>query len=504
MTRWRKIALVLYWLAAPLVVGAVAQIVSGLPFTLTNGTVADATQVMADFNQIVNNVNANAAKNGVNNDITALSALVTPVTPAQGGTPVFIASGAGGGSANAQTVAATLPSTFALTANYAVVFVPSNTNTGATTLTVNATAAKNVLKPSAGGLVTLAGGEIVSGQSTTVVYDGTQFVLTSMQTPQEPVNAQTGASYAIANSDNAKLITTSNAGAQAYTIAQAGTANAFPAGWYVDVYNKSTNQAGIVTLTPTTSTIDGAATLVLNPGGAARIVSDGTNYQVANRQGLLFVSTQFFTGNGTYNRRPGLVYAIAECLGGGGSGAGGTATAGTTNSGGGGGAGGYTRIVLSAATIGASQTVTVGAAGTAPAAGNTVGGNGGTSSLGTLCVAGPGIGGTAGSVVNQGIGGAGGVGTTGTILANGSRGYNGGASSIGTVAVNGGQGGSSPFGQGGSPGAIAAGGASTISGNAAAVYGSGGGGGAGTNTAATFAGGNGSAGFVMVTEFSTQ
>ena len=35
-------------------------IISALPNTLTNGSVADATQVMADFNQIVNQVNANA------------------------------------------------------------------------------------------------------------------------------------------------------------------------------------------------------------------------------------------------------------------------------------------------------------------------------------------------------------------------------------------------------------------------------------------------------------
>ena len=36
-------------------------IITALPVTLTNGTLADATQVMADFNQIVSNVNANAA-----------------------------------------------------------------------------------------------------------------------------------------------------------------------------------------------------------------------------------------------------------------------------------------------------------------------------------------------------------------------------------------------------------------------------------------------------------
>jgi hypothetical protein len=36
-------------------------IISALPFTLTNGTTADATQVMADFDQIVTGVNTNAA-----------------------------------------------------------------------------------------------------------------------------------------------------------------------------------------------------------------------------------------------------------------------------------------------------------------------------------------------------------------------------------------------------------------------------------------------------------
>jgi protein-disulfide isomerase-like protein with CxxC motif len=36
-------------------------IIGTLPNTLTNGTTADATQVMADLNQIVNDVNANAA-----------------------------------------------------------------------------------------------------------------------------------------------------------------------------------------------------------------------------------------------------------------------------------------------------------------------------------------------------------------------------------------------------------------------------------------------------------
>lgn len=40
------------------------SIINALPYTLTNGTTADATQVMANFNQIVNNVNANAQAGG--------------------------------------------------------------------------------------------------------------------------------------------------------------------------------------------------------------------------------------------------------------------------------------------------------------------------------------------------------------------------------------------------------------------------------------------------------
>lgn len=48
---------------------------SSLPYNLQNGTTADASQVMADFTQIQEDVNANAAHNGVNSDITQLSAL---------------------------------------------------------------------------------------------------------------------------------------------------------------------------------------------------------------------------------------------------------------------------------------------------------------------------------------------------------------------------------------------------------------------------------------------
>jgi microcystin-dependent protein len=71
---------------------AAAQIVGTLPFNLQNGTPADAAQVMADYNKIITDVNNNAAKNGVNADITQLLNLgVVPsvVTAAVNSIPVF-------------------------------------------------------------------------------------------------------------------------------------------------------------------------------------------------------------------------------------------------------------------------------------------------------------------------------------------------------------------------------------------------------------------------------
>jgi hypothetical protein len=65
-----------------------AIIIPALPYTLTNGTTADANQVMADLNDIVTGVNNNAAHNGPNSDITSLTGLTTPLTTAQGGTGV--------------------------------------------------------------------------------------------------------------------------------------------------------------------------------------------------------------------------------------------------------------------------------------------------------------------------------------------------------------------------------------------------------------------------------
>lgn len=65
---------------------ALAANCSSNPFTLVNGQTADATQVMANFNNLLNCANNNLAHNAANSDITSLSGLTTPISIIQGGT----------------------------------------------------------------------------------------------------------------------------------------------------------------------------------------------------------------------------------------------------------------------------------------------------------------------------------------------------------------------------------------------------------------------------------
>jgi hypothetical protein len=90
------------------------------------------------------------------------------------------------------------------------------------------------------------------------------------------VNAQVGTSYTFVASDLSKLVTLTNASAVAVTLPQATAASgSFAPGWFVDVVNRG---AGTVTITPTTSTINGGASIALAINNSVKIVSDGTNY----------------------------------------------------------------------------------------------------------------------------------------------------------------------------------------------------------------------------------
>lgn len=155
-----------------------------LPFNLTNGTTADASQVMSNYNAIISSVNATCAGSGANSDITSLLGLTTALTAAQGGTNTWVATVASGGSANAQTVTTSLPATsFTLTKGYSVTFLPGFQNSGATTLAVNGTTATAVCMRSNGGGVcnALTGNELNTNIWVTVTYDGTSWEIVSNQ-----------------------------------------------------------------------------------------------------------------------------------------------------------------------------------------------------------------------------------------------------------------------------------------------------------------------------------
>ena len=118
--------------------------------------------------------------------------------------------------------------------------------------------------------------------------DGTNIVRSITQPLPVAVNAQTGTTYTVLASDFGKLVTHTNGSAIAVTLPQAGTAGSFGAGFYLWAENRG---AGTVTITPTTSTIDGAASLALATNQGCMIVSDGTNYFTMRGLGLVDPTT---------------------------------------------------------------------------------------------------------------------------------------------------------------------------------------------------------------------
>ena len=146
-------------------------------------------------------------------------------------------------------------------------------NTGAFTLngTSGLTNSTNDIRCSAGS----------SSQFGCVKVDNTRIVANAgvISAGGVAINPQTGTNYAIVASDFGKLVQLSNASAQTPTLPVASTPGA---NWVTNVCNIG---AGIQTITPTTSTIGGAASYALRGGSAAApvcvtIQSDGTNYNV--------------------------------------------------------------------------------------------------------------------------------------------------------------------------------------------------------------------------------
>lgn len=303
----------------------------------------------------------------------------------------------------------------------------------------------------------------------TLTHDGTSLILPG------------AANITVAAGDTAMFMSLGSGNWQClfYTEISGGTVGTLPV---------SQGGTGAVTLT---GVLKGNGTSPFTASAVLAVADGGTG--VSSQNWFTSVATQVFTSNGTYTPTAGMKYCIIECVGGGGGGGGVTSSAGNNAAGGGGGAGGYSRKVSTAAIIGASQVVTIGPLGAAGTSGANNGSAGGDTSVGSICIAKGGSGGI-GASSSIGAGGAGGVAGTGDFTPTGARGQPGPGFSTGGLAAgfSGGGGANGPFGGGGAGGQGGAGGAATN-------YGAGGGGGQVGNS--SVAGGNGSAGVVIITEY---
>lgn len=205
-----------------------------------------------------------------------------------------------------------------------------------------------------------------------------------------------------------------------------------------------------------------------------------------------------YASGATWSKNAALLFAEIEVIAGGGGGGGVVGQSGSHGAAaGGGGQGGKARVLKTAASLGATETVTIGAAGSGGNTSGSSGGNGGTSSFGAHASATGGTGGsgmtsTTTSPPNIGAdGGPGGAGTAGDVLQSGQCGEFGVVLSAG--GTRGGVGGNNPN--------IATDGSLGNNGSAGSNPGDGGNGAANYNTGGGNTGGAGVKGQVIVTEY---
>ncbi len=183
--------------------------------------------------------------------------------------------------------------------------------------------------------------------------------------------------------------------------------------------------------------------------------------------------TRVYTSNSTWNKPAGLAYVEIIAIGPGGDGG----TGGSSSYGGGGGMGAYAGKRIAEASLGASETVTIGTPGSGTA-----------TSFGSHLSCAAGSDGTAGSGASHGSGGAAGTATGDDWEIPAEVGQSGNA-----VRAEGGRGGGFGWGNGGE-------GRAANAGKDGAGYGAGGGGG-GTFSSVGQAGGSGTGGYMIVKEY---
>lgn len=483
--------------------------------------------------------------NGTGVSITGAGATVT--VNASGSTPLSFPtdSGTATPAANALTIAGSGSITTSGAAATVTVQLTGLTNhallvgAGTTTITkVGPTATAGQVLQSAGAAAdpafsTATYPSTATGTGTILRADGTNWSPTTSTYPN--TNAANTLLYAssanvmaaLATANNGTLVT-SNTGVPSILAGPGTTGNilqsnaaaapsfstaTYPSTTTINqvLYSSANNVVGAITAANNGTMISSATGVPswLANGTTGQILTATTgsppSWAAAASSGFTTINVQIFTANGTYTPTANMKYCIVEAVAGGGGGGGAATTAaGQAAAGAGGGSGSYRYGYYTAADIGASKAVVIGAGGTAGANTGGNGGTGGSTGLTGLFSIDGGLGGTgsgaaAASCATQG--GAGGNPTTAGAQAfgrTGQSGTNGAASNAGAFAI-GGTGGASHWSGGGQGGAAIAGRAAGLNGNT--NTGAGGGGAAVTASQTGFTGGVGAAGMLVATEF---
>lgn len=363
-----------------------------LPIQLINGNVADGGQVMTDLNAIASNVNANAAKNGVNSDITSLTALISIAAGLTITGATITASTYNGGTIVGTSIDAT---TTVPTAGPG-----TNTTQIASTAFVTATALSAVLP----GISAPVTDYLISNNGSIALWSnllktGTiNFADSSDATKKLALNISgfstaTTRTLTVANRDSnigslplsSRTSNTILAGADfgsfvditSGTFSQTFTAAAtLGAGWWCFLRNSG---SGDSTLDPNgAELIDGLTSYIMYPGEIRLIQCNGTAFTTI----LIHAFNKTFTTSGTFTTPPG--YSNFGGLGWS-AGSSGQRTNNNSVATIGGAGGGCFPYLIPVAKMGSSQTITIGAGGAA-VSGVANGNAGGDTSIGALIV----------------------------------------------------------------------------------------------------------------------
>lgn len=277
------------------------------------------------------------------------------------------------------------PAVAAYAAGQEFSFKANTANTGAASLNVNSLGAKTLKKNTDQDLAT---GDIEAGSIVKVVYDGTNFQVVS-------VDANVTLDEIAAGSTNVHLTTTLKTKLDGIETAADVTdaANVDAAG---AVMNSDTSTAGMSFVVDEDNMASDSATKVPTQQSVKAYVDASGGGGIVERQ--------VFTGSGTWTKPGSGTIAVIELWGAGGGG--------SSNNGGsyrasGGGGGGYNRRTILLSSLGATETVTIGAGGAAvnPSANGNAGGN---STFGSFLTAYGGGGGSSSGTTDQAGAGGGG------------------------------------------------------------------------------------------------